>query len=502
MRLRSAPLEAKHLNAEIASGGCHKRIDIIPPWIIRTARFYVNEYEADKLIRHEQHDACFLSAHDLIGITYDIKIERVPRRTIRVRDFRTFNLEDFLAELDAQNWEDLYTSDNIDVKLGILNDFLLTCYDKHAPYRVIQPKHLPAPWLTPEIKSLMKTRDISRRVWKKNRTDANYDHFKRLRNQVQLEVRRAKAEYFYREFHYINEPNLIWKKLRHFGFLRTKAVADKPVFDVDELNDHFTGDRISDPGTSGTFHLGEEVYKDSKFYWKHIVPRDISKAFRMGRSEAVDRDGLPRSLVVRALPCILPALTHIFNFCLTYGVFPEVWKCANICPILKVKRPAELNDYRPISILCAMSKVLERIAADQIVSYLEDCDILDPFQSAYRRNFSTQTALIRVLDDVRMAADKRMITVAVFFDFTKAFDNVCHRLLIIKLRDLGFSCSALRWLCSYLTNREQAVRDPVTGRLSSDRSVRGGVPQGSVLGQDTLRTLHEDLWDCTEALQI
>ena len=107
---------------------------------------------------------------------------------------------------------------------------------------------------------------------------------------------------------------------------------------------------------------------------------------------------------------------------------------------------------------------------------------MDPRQMAYRKGYSTQTALISFLDDVRLAADRRRVTISVFFDFTKAFDNVDHRLLISKLRKLHFSNASLKWLRDYLHRRTQAVRDPVSGEISSKVTVTRGVPQGSVLG--------------------
>jgi len=132
-----------------------------------------------------------------------------------------------------------------------------------------------------------------------------------------------------------------------------------------------------------------------------------------------------------------PVVIHIFNFSLSNGIYPQIWKTAIICLLPKVKHPSYLSDYRPISILCSISKAL---AADQIKEYLEDNDLFDPCQAAYRKGFSTQTVLIKVIDDVRRAADVRIVTVAIFFDFTKVFDNVKHQLLIEKLKHLGFSC--------------------------------------------------------------
>lgn len=88
----------------------------------------------------------------------------------------------------------------------------------------------------------------------------------------------------------------------------------------------------------------------------------------------------------------------------------------------KVKSPTSVSQYRPISILCHISKALEKLVAEQVVEFAEQNNLFDPNQSAYRRGCSAQTALIRMLDEARAAADRRMITVSVFFDFTEAFD--------------------------------------------------------------------------------
>lgn len=129
-----------------------------------------------------------------------------------------------------------------------------------------------------------------------------------------------------------------------------------------------------------------------------------------------------------------------------------------------------------------MAKLLERIACEQIQEYLEDANLLDPFQFAYRRGHSTQTCLLRVLDDFRQAADRRMITVSIFFDLSKAFDRVQHDILLNKLKTLKLSDLVLHWIHSYLTDRCQAVRDPASLAVSSPAAVDVDIPQGSVFG--------------------
>lgn len=170
-------------------------------------------------------------------------------------------------------------------------------------------------------------------------------------------------------------------------------------------------------------------------------------------------------------------------------------------PIPKVKNPTLPQQYRPISILSTISKVLERIVSDQIMEYLEENDLIEPCQFAYRRGSSTQTCIIRMVDDVRQAADSRKITVSVFFDFSKAFDRVQRNILIKKLRDIGFSQSVLRWIQSYLTDRMQAVRDQFENITSPLINTRVGVPQGSVL-EPLLFILYISDTQDFEALQI
>ncbi|XP_077282590.1 uncharacterized protein LOC143908706, partial [Temnothorax americanus] len=144
--------------------------------------------DADKLISYEQSDVCFLSAHDLISISYSVKVARRSSRNISVRDFRFFDINNFLNDLEEYDWGALYQDDDIDSKVMLLNAALIECYDRHAPLRDIQPKHLPAPWVTPDVRCVMRSRDRARRVWRRHKNDANYKRYKTLRNQAQAQA--------------------------------------------------------------------------------------------------------------------------------------------------------------------------------------------------------------------------------------------------------------------------------------------------------------------------
>ena len=183
-------------------------------------------------------------------------------------------------------------------------------------------------------------------------------------------------------------------------------------------------------------------------------------------------DGIPQSVVVKALPVIGNYIVQIFNSSFAQGIFPGPWKQAQIIALKKTAAPSTTSDFRPIALLCFLSNVLEKIAHDQIREYLDKNSILD---------HSTQTALLKLTDDIRMARDKKQLTLLLLFDFSKAFDTISPSKLLGKLRLLGFSRTALLWIKSYLQGRTQMV---ITNKGSNSEYLETnlGVPQGSFLG--------------------
>lgn len=166
---------------------------------LRNSSTYLDLCIADDLTKvneHGQHDVAFLSAHDLIYIKYDIKIQRRARRLATCRDFKNFNENLFLADILSADWTDLLASDCIEEKTYIFNSHLLYYYNKHASLRRVLFRNLPAPWLTSEIRKEMRARDLARRVWRRSRLSIHYNEFRTLRNRVQCLVRLAKRDYY------------------------------------------------------------------------------------------------------------------------------------------------------------------------------------------------------------------------------------------------------------------------------------------------------------------
>ena len=128
--------------------------------------------------------------------------------------------------------------------------------------------------------------------------------------------------------------------------------------------------------------------------------------------------------MAKALPIIAPHLAKLFSVSLALGVFPSSWKKARLIALKKVPTPSSPTEFRPIALLCFLSKVLEKLAHDQIVAYLKNTNILDPFQVGFRKRYCTQSALLKITNDILIGMGKKQATLLLQFDFSKAFDTI------------------------------------------------------------------------------
>ena len=176
-------------------------------------------------------------------------------------------------------------------------------------------------------------------------------------------------------------------------------------------------------------------------------------------------------------------IRNIVNSSIALSHMPCSLKSALLTPILKnSKLSPVLKNYRPISNLKYISKLIERAIDTQLQEHLRKNNILEPMQSAYRHGHSTETALLKVQNDILRAMDSKKVTVILLLDLSAAFDTISHTKLIKRLRDrVGIRGKALDWFISYLKDRKQSVG--INKEKSAPRLLILGVPQGAVLGK-------------------
>ena len=202
-------------------------------------------------------------------------------------------------------------------------------------------------------------------------------------------------------------------------------------------------------------------------------------------------DDLSNMLLKKIVHTIKGPLTYIFNRSLSTGIFPDLMKIAKVLPLFKAGEKTLCGNYRPISLLPVIYKVLEKIVYKSIMNHLNVNQLIFPRQFGFRKGHSTTDAVLNLVGEILGAFDRNLSVLSVFVDLKKAFDSVSHSLIINKLETLGINGTELAWFRSYLCKRRQFVK--INNVSSVERNLSVGVPQGSLLGVLLFQILINDL---------
>ena len=438
-----------------------------------------------------------LSDHYLLSFTRKIsgKSTTSTHNSITYRSFKNLDNQHFLRDLSSQPLNAVQSFDDPNHALEFLYQMLTDTLNKHAPIKQRRIKHIHQPdWFNTEILNAIKCRD-------KAKQSNNHQSYKYWRREVKKLCKKSKHQYYKHAINNNSNPKLLWNNLKLLSgkstIHNTTQINDSdssPITNSKDtaefFNQHFINvfqlsqSQDSLPSNHISKILNYTTSKLSPGTSFHIPP--ISEDFIRKQLQALDTK---KSTGLDELgPCILQIsanilakpLYHIFNLSIRKGTFPEVFKNAKVTPVYKKGSFQDVNNYRPISILPVLSKIIERHVTLHFRIFLEDNNLLQNTQSGFRNNHSCETALVSLMDDWLSAINNQNVVGTVMLDLSKAFDMVNHRLLLEKLQLYQCSSLSLKWFKSYLTNRHQQVS--VSGTLSKPLPISAGVPQGSVLG--------------------
>jgi hypothetical protein len=193
-------------------------------------------------------------------------------------------------------------------------------------------------------------------------------------------------------------------------------------------------------------------------------------------------------------------LAHIFNISLREGVFQEKLKLCRVIPIFKTGNPLECDNYRPISLLSSISKVLEKIVAEKLIAHLLDNDLLYVHQYGFLPNCSTEHNLLQIINYISNALNEGDFCNGVFLDLKKAFDDCSHEILLKKLIKMGIRGNAYKWFENYLAGRSQFV--DINGSKSDPLDINISVIQGSILGPILFLCYINDFYAATTLFSV
>ena len=429
---------------------------------------------------------------------------------IKVQTWNDECIHKFQTELNNANIYDMLDPQlNADPteNLTTLNVLISQAKDKHLPTKFVKfnkHKHKKSNWISTGIIRSIKYRD--KLYMRLKRVPVDSEMYTQLKTnlktyQVILKrlIRNAKKVYFQKKFDkFKSDIKNTWQTIKEIlnrtstqqnlpdAFLIDNEMTGDPSIIADKFNNLFAnvGRRLSEQLTTPDNvnfknYLRNPVVPNMSF--SQISEEAVMEVLNnLKQKLSCGHDGISSRLLKASKNVICKPLTLIINQTLTSGIFPDTLKIAKIIPLFKKGDRNLLENYRPISILPAISKIFERIMFNQIHSHFSTHNLFYSGQYGFRVNHSTQLAALEVIDRITQDLDQGNTPITIFMDLSKAFDTLNHDILIYKLKAYGLSETALKLMQSYLTNRKQYVE--INNTQSTKNDITVGVPQGSILG--------------------
>ncbi len=381
----------------------------------------------------------------------------------------------------------LYTSLSVSELFAAYHTVFNDLANKFAPEKLIKIKSCPrTPWFDHECHAARRLVRSAERRFRRSGADAD-----KVAWLNQFQIKRAllankESSYWSNAMQaHGNNSTLLWKCLKNlldqngnFTYFPSELTAvDLSKFFLDKIDSIRASTRLSPPPIFNALAVA------SLDHFAVCSSSDIMAIIRSFPIKSCSLDPLPASVFQKIYPEIVPFITELVNKSLLAGFLPPCQKTAVVRPILKKAGadPTVMSNYRPISNLSFLSKLIERVVVKQLTTYLTLHNLFPAVQSAYRAFHSTETVLLRITSDIFRATNSSQVTLLALLDLSAAFDCVDHSILLQRLRSkFGLTGTVLNWIFSFLSDRTQYIS--YNGNVSPKVNVTCGVPQGSVLG--------------------
>ena len=433
---------------------------------------------------------------NVVHLSYPGKKSLPNRPKIRlINDQRKIKFSKIISQTD---WSPIYKTSDPNKGFSIFYTKYLNTFNKCFPIKKLSRQRAKdKPWMT---KGLRKCRTKRNTLFKKVLAgEIDSAIHKTYRNKLRKLMRHAESNYHLNIFN--NKQNSINDMWKHIGkllnpsniksktLIKRLSINKKDIKNdqtiTNTMNEYFAtvGDKLASdlPPSQRTFnHFLKGDFPQSLFF-APIVEAEISKEIRMLKpNKSPGPDDITNTILVSTEATIVKPLTHIFNLSIQKGIFPNLLKIAKVSPKFKKDDRSQPSNYRPISLLSIFHKLLEKLISKRFNKYLEKHNIINVNQFGFRKNHSTNLALLDIIENIYSNLEAGHKGLGIFLDLKKAFDTVNHNILLHKLQYYGIRGTALDWFKSYISNRQQYTI--VNDKKSTTLPITCGVPQGSILG--------------------
>ena len=436
------------------------------------------------VIHHDIVHTKGISDHDTPYVIFNIKKEKYQPCYKFIRFEKTLDMNSYTSDFQQLPFNLVYSLDDPEDQVSIFNKLVVDCINTYAPLRKVKRTRPVAPWMNdPKIANLQKDLDTQRTIYRNHKSSSNHTNYQNTRKKIEKTIKETQASFLCKALS-DKQPAKLWDTVDRISNKQHDRIKLHPS----DINNQFI------PLASCLTHKINEPYDFTEFFQNILddVNPDMFKINHTNYDEvrkilpgikndcSTGHDDIPIRYSKPVADDVTSPLVHVINTCIDNSVFPSTWEIARVWPVPKVDHAKDVTEFRPISILCIISKVFDRVILHQLCHFLEVKAHCNQTQSRFRKGHSTTTLLLKLRDDIKRAMNTSEVTLGILLPYSKALNAIDHLTLLEKLHKSNFSVQALKLFHSYASERKQFVQDD--DKSSFVKLNNFGLPQSSILG--------------------
>ena len=426
--------------------------------------------------------------------------------TFQTKKMQKDSMHKIRSDLDC-NWELLNATNNVNQCYDIFNEQLNSVINKYVEEKTVKisyKKIIKEPWLTKGIIESNKKQLCLYNQWLLNKKATDHDRYKQYRDTLRKIKRHHKIDFYNRQCErYKQNSKKLWSTINELcGKSNDKSTSISYItidgikqYDSKKISNEFAnffasiGERYATNTPKSNRNVTEYLSKISQnpksIFLSPCTEYEVKQLINsLENKKSSGHDGISNITLKDLRDVLARPLCIIFNHSLINGSFPDIMKQADVIPLHKCGNIHIIDNYRPISLLTTISKILEKIVYKRVYTFLDTTNQIYVSQYGFRSKHSCEQAVSELVGNILKGKEKNEHTLAVFLDLSKAFDTLEYDTLFKKLDLYGIRGTALNWFKSYLTDRTMRTKCNINSKsiLSENKPVTYGAPQGSCLG--------------------